>query len=224
MDINADTCYGEPRVRIANGYRLLYMPDHNSAMTSRNWLGFVYEHIVIAEKCIGRCLGDNEVVHHLDMDRLNNSVDNLLVMDRGQHMKLHQWLDRGAPMTKVIGEKRLNSGNTKSNNEPKYCAVCGLLLTGKKQKVCSRKCLSLMIQSSSGRRNKAIPSRDELIQLLSDNSREGVGRVYNVSGNAVKKWMVKYGLDKRILSQAVDKSTEGAETTGVVDPLNNQSK
>jgi ribonucleotide reductase alpha subunit len=33
---------------------------------------------------------DNRVVHHIDHDRLNNHIDNLLVMDNADHHKLHQ--------------------------------------------------------------------------------------------------------------------------------------
>ena len=41
--------------------------------------------------------------------------------------------------------------------------------------------------------------------------------MYNVSGNAVKKWMKRYNdADMTILSQAKDTSLEGAETSGEV--------
>ena len=44
---------------ITNGYVLLYLPDHPRAMSN----GCVYEHIVQAEKKLGRFLSDKEVVH-----------------------------------------------------------------------------------------------------------------------------------------------------------------
>ena len=40
------------------------------------------------ETHIGRKLLRNEIVHHLDHNRLNNSVDNLEIMDKRQHDSL----------------------------------------------------------------------------------------------------------------------------------------
>lgn len=37
-------------IRELNGYRVIYLPEHPKAMTSNNWLGYIYEHIVIAEE------------------------------------------------------------------------------------------------------------------------------------------------------------------------------
>lgn len=216
---------GDIRVRISNGYRLLYKPEHPSSIkTSGNWFGYVYEHVVVAETNLGRRMTSTEVVHHLDLDRQNNNYANLLVLERSQHGKLHQWLDRGAPMTKVVGENRLNSGNAKSREESKYCIICGLTLRDKQINVCSRECERIRLDKPLGKRSKPIPSKEELLELLVSNTREGVGRLYNVSGNAVKKWMKRYELDTRILSQVKGKPLNGAETTGDVNHLNDQLK
>ncbi len=68
------------RVRILNGYRVVYMPEHPRAMTSRNWAGFVYEHIVVAEEMRGPLCG--MIVHHRDEDWSNNAPGNLKVTTR----------------------------------------------------------------------------------------------------------------------------------------------
>ena len=47
------------------------------------------EHMVKAEKAIGRRLLKTEVVHHLDECRTNNRLDNLAVMRRADHFNLH---------------------------------------------------------------------------------------------------------------------------------------
>jgi hypothetical protein len=41
------------------------------------------------EQHLGRKLTVNEVVHHLDDDRLNNDISNLKVMYRGCHGQMH---------------------------------------------------------------------------------------------------------------------------------------
>ena len=47
-------------------------------------------HRVIVEQDIGRSLREEEVVHHVDGDRQNNSLDNLLIMTASQHAALHR--------------------------------------------------------------------------------------------------------------------------------------
>ena len=46
-------------------------------------------HRVIAEKMIGRPLLFNEVVHHIDGDKLNNRQENLEIMSRSDHSRMH---------------------------------------------------------------------------------------------------------------------------------------
>lgn len=47
-------------------------------------------HVVTMERHIGRPLADDEVVHHIDMNKQNNNLDNLMLMTRSGHTKLHR--------------------------------------------------------------------------------------------------------------------------------------
>ncbi len=47
------------------------------------------EHRLVMEKELGRKLLDDEVVHHKDGNTDNNSPDNLIVITRGEHTRLH---------------------------------------------------------------------------------------------------------------------------------------
>lgn len=67
------------------GYVLCYAPDHPKAHSD----GYVMLHTVIAERMIGRYLASNEVVHHINRIRNDNTPQNLIVMDKRAHMKLH---------------------------------------------------------------------------------------------------------------------------------------
>lgn len=52
------------------------------------------EHHVIAEQKLGRKLKDNELVHHVDLDKLNNHPDNLYVCENNnEHRRLHCLLE-----------------------------------------------------------------------------------------------------------------------------------
>lgn len=46
-------------------------------------------HRYIMEQLLGRSLASDEIVHHKDGNKLNNSLDNLEVMSRSEHTKLH---------------------------------------------------------------------------------------------------------------------------------------
>lgn len=73
--------------RIAsNGYIEIKVENYPKLNKRR----YVYEHVYVAEKKIGRLLRENEVVHHIDRNKTNNHPDNLMVLTKEEHSKLHQ--------------------------------------------------------------------------------------------------------------------------------------
>jgi len=50
----------------------------------------VAEHRLIAALLLGRNLEDGEMVHHFDLDRSNNSPDNLVVVSPSEHGSFHR--------------------------------------------------------------------------------------------------------------------------------------
>ncbi len=55
----------------------------------RNHNGYVLEHIVVAERKIGRRLKGDEVVHHKNEIVTDNRKENIEVMSRGEHTRYH---------------------------------------------------------------------------------------------------------------------------------------
>lgn len=80
------------------GYVLIYCPQHPNANANRN----VYEHQLVMEKHLGRYLKKGEVVHHIDGNKSNNDISNLLLLTNSDHAKLHAILRR----SKKLMEKK----------------------------------------------------------------------------------------------------------------------
>jgi len=71
---------------------LFSVKDHLRYTGSRNnYVKFQGRHIhrVVAEEMLGRKLLQEEIVHHKDGDKWNNSIDNLEVMTQAAHARLH---------------------------------------------------------------------------------------------------------------------------------------
>ena len=75
---------------ISGGYVGIHMPEHPSASK----VGYVYEHTLVAEKMLGRSLNKDEVVHHIDLDKHNNTPENLFICNRKDHTTFHRSVDK----------------------------------------------------------------------------------------------------------------------------------
>lgn len=61
------------------------IPEHPNATVH----GYVLLHRAVMEISIGRILTDEEVVHHIDHNPFNNAIDNLQLITRVEHSRLH---------------------------------------------------------------------------------------------------------------------------------------
>jgi len=68
-----------------HGYRVLYIGDNVEKL----------EHRQVMEEHLGRELSSDEVVHHINKDRLDNSISNLeLFESKSDHLRHHWATDR----------------------------------------------------------------------------------------------------------------------------------
>lgn len=77
-------------------YILLHKPDHPNSRR-----GYIRKHRYIMEQKIGRYLNNDEIVHHIDGNTLNNSIENLQLMKKTDHDRMNtilnvhkRWTDR----------------------------------------------------------------------------------------------------------------------------------
>ena len=83
----------------SEGYIEIYQPHHPRALKQSGQSAYVKEHVLVAEKCIGRFLNDGETIHHINFDKTDNRPENLyLFYTGGEHTAYHHALNRGEEM------------------------------------------------------------------------------------------------------------------------------
>ncbi len=105
-------------------YLYAIVRDHPKA----NKNGYVLLHRIVMENHLKRPLNSNEVVHHIDGNRKNNSIENLQVFTASEHSKLHQsrtgrlWVELKCPnCSKVF---YLPKNHTHLNNPKQHYTCC----------------------------------------------------------------------------------------------------
>ena len=72
---------------------------HNFKGSHKHSAGYICEsedgkarlqHRLVVERFLGRKLKRTEVIHHVDGDKTNNSIENLQLMNQSDHIRVHQ--------------------------------------------------------------------------------------------------------------------------------------
>lgn len=166
-----------------SGYISVYEPTHPDSWKSS---GSIFEHRLNAEKMLGRRLTAEEDVHHLDEDKTNNHPDNLLVLEKGQHAKLHGFLDKyylvpkpGTVLNKLFSREE-------------FCLSCGLVLEKRStDKFCSQECFHKSLSKLPENFTKESFEKD-----IWEKPSSKLAEEYGVSGRTIGKWCEKLGIEK----------------------------
>lgn len=135
-----------------------------------------YIHRIVAQEKIGRKLKSGEIVHHIDEDKTNNNPENLMVFkSRSAHICYH---NGGILIPLGDGTYDCKSSNLKK------CIACKKILDYKNTSGYCREHYNIFQRKIKNR-----PSKEKILKLLETNSYIAVGKMYNVSDNAIRKWL-----------------------------------
>ena len=77
------------RWRITNGYKEIYHPSHDRKNK------YIREHVLVMSEFLGRTVKYPENIHHIDGDKLNNNISNLVWFPNvSGHSRLHKQMER----------------------------------------------------------------------------------------------------------------------------------
>jgi hypothetical protein len=83
---------GGIRFNQGRGYKQIIVDDYHPRKKDRKGGNYIFEHILVVEKNIGRFLEKHEIVHHIDKDKQNNNINNLHLFsgkDNRESSQLH---------------------------------------------------------------------------------------------------------------------------------------
>lgn len=161
-------------------------------------------HVLEMEKFLGRKLRSPECVHHLDKDKQNYDIRNLVCFrSNADHVGFHKGLsyildDNGIAYCPNMYQNKSKSSH-KAKVYLKVCPVCGNCMSYN-----SRMCIDCYKKQISNFSKK--PSKDVLIGQFNDiHNLTHIGKIYDVSANTVKKWLLSYDIVLDFRCKAPDK-------------------
>lgn len=69
-----------------NGYKKVKAPIDHPYKDNK---GYIMEHRLVLEQSLGRYIEPYEEVHHIDCNKFNNSLDNLMLVSKEEHRRIH---------------------------------------------------------------------------------------------------------------------------------------
>ena len=176
----------------AKPYKWIMVPNHPHATKK----GFIQEHRFVAEQILGRILKPEEVVHHIDRNTMNNSVDNLMVFASARE---HNAFHLGAPTWSHDGL----IWHSSTVIHTKRCALCKRKFIIPKhtninrRKYCSHTCARMASKHLFEERIIGSNEKIDRIQkmLFEHNGNfSAVARVFGVSSSGIAKLLKTHGL------------------------------
>ena len=146
------------------GYTEVWNPSHRNAMKN----GYVLEHRMIMSDHMGRVLSNNEDVHHVNGNKSDNWIDNLKLLTKDVHTKLHE-----VSIDHNHGKNKKNECNFPNCSE----------LTGSKYRLCTKHYKAQWQRVKQG----SIDSVDDFKEISNHHSDETKLKLSNYAKNQKRK-------------------------------------
>ena len=155
--------------RIDTGVGYFYVYDSKHPLAPKSG-GKIYVHRYITSIKIGRWVTIDEVVHHIDENKQNNTPENLEVMTNAEHI-MHHHMERGYVSLESV------------------CDTCGVVFNHYQARIdksmsgkvfCSRPCLRISLR-------KFELTKEELTKLVWEFPITKIAIMYGVSDVAIHK-------------------------------------
>lgn len=78
--------WNDSKIMSPNGYPMIRV-GRTHPLADPN--GYVMEHILVVASALGREAISGKVIHHVDGDRTNNRIENLMLLTIAEHNKIH---------------------------------------------------------------------------------------------------------------------------------------
>jgi hypothetical protein len=98
MQIDLSKC----KTYLHNRYMNVYIPNPNYEERPFGW--YLRLGRCIVEQMLNRPLSPMEDLHYIDRNPLNNDPNNLCVLSKGEHVRLHKLLNKIVPITEYVAD------------------------------------------------------------------------------------------------------------------------
>jgi hypothetical protein len=95
--------YSNGRHSDSRGYVVLVLPEEHPFASMRDARSRVYLHRLVMAEHLGRALAQDEEIHHLDEDKSNNELTNLLLVSGFEHRRIHALIMHDTDALTAVG-------------------------------------------------------------------------------------------------------------------------
>ena len=121
------------------------------------------------------------------MEDLINEANKCMLLCANCHQELHHENHDIETIKQLLEEHK----SKKNKREVYVCKDCGKILNIENK---TQLCSECYVKHSAERRKIERPSKEELQELLKENSLNKIGKMFGVSHASIKKWGIQYGI------------------------------